>query len=129
MVNSNKRAVNILYQDISRLSDLNYENEMKLNRLRKAKNNIENDREDLFQYQRDLYKPDFSSFTWAGKHAAIHLNIIDSTVQSYKQIANYQVDVILDAIEWKIRKLESENYHLMSSIGTKRKEIIRLQNQ
>ncbi|KYD09987.1 DUF5082 domain-containing protein [Heyndrickxia sporothermodurans] len=123
-----EKAVNILNHEISRLSGIMSENELKIKRLWKAKSNIENDQEELIHHQKKVYKPEFSSNTWAGRHASKHLNILDRINRSYKQIANNQVEDVIDAIESKIKQLESENHHLMSSVISKRRELSGLRN-
>lgn len=56
------------------------------------------------------------------------MNILDRINRSYKQIANNQVEDVIDAIESKIKQLESENHHLMSSVISKRRELSGLRN-
>ncbi|MED3653620.1 hypothetical protein P4489_04535 [Heyndrickxia sporothermodurans] len=54
-----EKAVNILNHEISRLSGIMSENELKIKRLWKAKSNIENDQEELIHHQKKFISLNF----------------------------------------------------------------------
>ncbi|WP_243291281.1 DUF5082 family protein [Bacillus sp. FJAT-47783] len=122
-------AIAALKQDIAGLSARVQENKIKLQRLRKAKKNIENEQEELINHRKNIFEPELSSTSWAGKHASEHLNIRDSIALSSNNIINQQIEEILGMIEQKINELEKENTYLMDSISVKEREITRLKNQ
>lgn len=121
-------TIMILNQDISRFSTAIQENEEKIKRLRKAKMSIENLREDLINNKKNVFKPEFFSTSWAGKHAKEHSNIRDSIAQSSTYIANQQVGELLNEIDKKIKKLKDKNESLLDSISVKQREISRINN-
>ncbi|MBA4535601.1 DUF5082 family protein [Bacillus aquiflavi] len=121
--------IKALNQEIARLSGSMRENEEKVRRLRKTKSNVETEQEELINNKKIVYLPEFSSTSWAGKHAAEHSNIRDSIDQIVTNIANQQVENSLDDLEKKINELEQENNALRNSISANQSAIIKINNK
>ncbi|MFC4619398.1 DUF5082 family protein [Camelliibacillus cellulosilyticus] len=116
-------AMNELHQEITRLSGMIYHNELKMKRLREAKVKIKNDQQELLHHEKDIFKPEFSSTTWTGKHAKNHVNIRESIGDSHRNITSRQIVDILDTINAKIGELDNQNEGYRDSISSIRRRI------
>ncbi|UAC48913.1 DUF5082 domain-containing protein [Bacillus aquiflavi] len=123
------QMISALNQGIARLSASIRENEAKIKRLETVKASIETEQEEIIDNKKNIFQPEFSLNSWAGKHATEHSNVRDSLDTSNTNIANQQVEDRLDTIEEKITALRSENQSLMNSISSKRNAITQLKNK
>lgn len=115
--------ISSLYSEIAGLSAKISENNEKIARLQKAAGEISSEQAVAMENKKWVQQPELTAELWTGRHADIAVEIRETITKSYSYTFETMVERMLTDIEEKIRKLQSENDALVSSIAAKNQSL------